>query len=294
MEPIEETRFADFSLSRKGEMLPGRSKKNPAGSKTGGWVYNQPCWAIHNGNPIQDPIGAVRFHIYAPKLTDARWHYMIAEGKIMSRAACSCFRRSSFGVGLMLLTLASNLAAQNRPGEKQEFDVCDGTYALCTSAKCTSSLSCICEVKYNGDQPNYSVGSHKKGTDACAGIKRVLPAVDKQIPSRYYPITSYATCTNNRPWAMCLNMPCRIVKEKVNGVDTLVAKCACEPPPKELPMTPYVAVPPAGTFPQADACTAGTLSSATVVDVSAITLWLMKNSKQITPVNPAQVWVVPQ
>jgi hypothetical protein len=31
-----------------------------------------------------------------------------------------------------------------------------------------------------------------------------------------------------------------------------------------------------------------------VAAVSSTTLWLMKNSKQLTPVNPVQVWVVPQ
>ena len=215
--------------------------------------------------------------------------------RILSKITCWCFGRSAFGIGVMLLTLVSNLAAQSRPGGGQEFDVCDGTYALCTSAKCTSSFSCTCEVKYNGDQPNYSVGSHQAGTKACVGVTRVPPAdVKKTIPSRYYPVTSYATCTNNRPWAMCLNRPCTVVKEKVNGVDTLVAKCDCEAPPSGPPTTPYVAVPPPGTFPQADACTAGVLSSATVADVTAVTLWLMKNSKQLSPVNPVQVWVVPQ
>ena len=223
----------------------------------------------------------------------------------MSKTICWCFCRSIFGVSVLWLTLVSNLAAQSRPGEKQEFDVCDGTYALCTSAKCTPISQpeggrphylCTCEVKYNGDQPNYSVGSHQAGTSACTGITRVPPDVNMKgtIPSRYYPVASYATCTNNRPWAMCLNDPCKVVKEKVHGVDTLVAKCTCEAPPKEPPTTPYVAVPQPGTTPSSEACTKGTISSATVVDVNAVTLWLINNSKQIKPVNPIQVWTVPQ
>jgi len=58
MELAENMRLADFTVLRKGESAARRSQGRPfeekmqlAGSKTGGWVYSEPCWAIHNGNP---------------------------------------------------------------------------------------------------------------------------------------------------------------------------------------------------------------------------------------------------
>jgi hypothetical protein len=194
--------------------------------------------------------------------------------------------------GFLLLTACAALRAQtgSSGSGKQVFDVCDGTYALCTTAKCSPSFSCICDVIYKPDQPNYSVGSYlegKTGEKKCAGVTRKEPTVGEQIRSRYYPITGYATCTNDRTWAMCLNDECTVFSEQQNGKQVLKAKCACTAPPKGSPASPYVYV--TDSAPPANACTTGTISSATISDVNEITLFL-NNSQQLHPFLPFKVW----
>jgi hypothetical protein len=44
-----------------------------------------------------------------------------------------------------------------------------------------------------------------------------------QIISRYYPVKTYAVCTNDWPWASCFDMPC-IVDEKDASKATCPAK----------------------------------------------------------------------
>jgi hypothetical protein len=207
----------------------------------------------------------------------------------MPRTIAFLFCRSAMVAGFLLLTACVALRAQtgSSGSGKQVFDVCDGTYALCTTAKCSSSYSCTCDVIYKPDQPNYSVGSYGKGQKPCTGVSREEPAVGKQILSRYYPITGYATCTNDRTWAMCLNEKCTVFSEQQNGKQVLKAKCACEAPPKGSPTTPYVFV--TDSAPPANACTTGTISSATIVDVNDITLFL-NSSKQLHPSLPFKVW----
>jgi hypothetical protein len=56
MELAENMRLADFSVLWKGGSARGRpfeEKMQLAGSKTGGWVYDEPWWGGHNGNPAQ-------------------------------------------------------------------------------------------------------------------------------------------------------------------------------------------------------------------------------------------------
>jgi hypothetical protein len=209
----------------------------------------------------------------------------------MPRTIAFLFCRSAMVSGFLLLTTCVALRAQtdaSGPGN-QVFDVCDGTYALCTTAKCSSSYSCTCDVIYKPGQPNYSVGSHQKGEKACVGVnpREEEPAVGRQIRSRYYPIKGYATCTNDRPWAMCLNDKCTVFSEQQNGKQVFKAKCDCTAPPKESPTTPYVYV--TDSAPPATACTTGTISSATISDVNAITLFL-NSSTQLHPTLPFKVW----
>jgi hypothetical protein len=141
---------------------------------------------------------------------------------------------------------------------------------------------------------NLSVGAHQAGTNPCFGVSKTVPQPGAQIPSRYYPIAGYATCTNNNKWAWCLDKPCTVEKKIVNGQEKLIANCACTPPPDGTPTTPYIAVPKPGTTPSSDACTGGMISSAPLVGADQITLWLLNHSTGLTPVNPVQVWVVPQ
>ena len=89
---------------------------------------------------------------------------------------------------------------------KSDYIVCESTYALCTTASCTpieegeDTVFCDCEVK-----TGYSVG----GTPCHDPVDS---PEGKQIVSRYYPIKSYAVCTNDRPWAWCYDRPCIVDK----------------------------------------------------------------------------------
>ena len=98
------------------------------------------------------------------------------------------------------------------------FTICQGTFALCTSAKCTGQrtqtglkVKCSCDVK----QAAYSVG-----TKPCSDVPQAPPTPGQLIPSRYSPITSTAVCPSNGVWAFCLDKKCT--------VDQNTAKATCE------------------------------------------------------------------
>ncbi len=97
-----------------------------------------------------------------------------------------------------------------------DFKVCESTYALCTTAACEpidgdkDTVSCACDVK-----TGYSAGE-----EPCTG--EIKTEKGTQISSRYYPITGYAACNNDRPWAWCLDKPCI-----VDADDPAKASCAC-------------------------------------------------------------------
>src|SRR5690349_19728446 len=112
-----------------------------------------------------------------------------------------------WGVVVVLAGLTLFLAASPgpaNPGGKQAassadggFALCEGPYALCTTALCTpvpgqsGLVTCKCSV-----QNGYSVGMNCQGPkDTPAG---------KQISSRYFLTRSYVPCNNSRPWAWCL------------------------------------------------------------------------------------------
>jgi hypothetical protein len=139
--------------------------------------------------------------------------------------------------------------------------VCDSTYALCTTAQCTpieegqDTVFCDCEVK-----TGYSVG----GTPC---HEPVDSPEGKQILSRYYPIKSYAACTNDRPWAWCFDRPCIVDKN-----DPTKAVCSCNIVKDE---GPYVMV--AETYDD-KTCTTGLYSSAKVKDLNDVTDFLRTNA----------------
>lgn len=95
--------------------------------------------------------------------------------------------------------------------------MCKSTFALCTIARCdpipgnAKEVACHCTVN-NG----YSAGQ-----EPCQGIKQT--AEGQQIRSRYYPVKSYAVCSNDRPWAWCLDKPCTI---DLNNPQA--AACTCD------------------------------------------------------------------
>lgn len=146
-----------------------------------------------------------------------------------------------------------------------DYQVCQSTYALCTTAKCTTdptkadSVECACEVR-----TGYSVG-----TTACQEPKDT--SAGKQVISRYYPVKSYAQCANNRPWAWCLDKECVVNKD-----DPSKATCACSV--KENAGS-YVMITDSYS---AETCTVGLWSSATVTDLEEVTD-VLKGQKDLQP-----------
>jgi hypothetical protein len=152
------------------------------------------------------------------------------------------------------------LSACDDDAMKPQNIVCESTYALCTTAKCTAieegqgTVFCGCEVK-----TGYSVG----GTPCHEPIDS---PEGKQVVSRYFPIKSYASCSNDRPWANCYDRPCIVDKD-----DPAKAVCACNVVTDE---SPYVIVTDTYTD---QTCTTGLYSSAKVKDMLGLTDWLKTN-----------------
>lgn len=170
------------------------------------------------------------------------------------------------------LTLGAMLLLAKTP---PQFRVCDGTYALCTTATCKdkggSFFSCTCNVMEGLSAGGYS--------QECLYVPKVKPAEGVWIPSRYYPIKSYLECPikgeKPRAWAFCLDSPCVIEKGKTT------ADCICG----KSNMAPYVYV--TDTYSPAG-CESENISSATVAGVEAITQFL-----STSPLKPLTITVLP-
>ncbi|WP_133135803.1 hypothetical protein [Legionella rowbothamii] len=112
---------------------------------------------------------------------------------------------------ILLLLITYQVSAKN-----SNYTVCKNKFALCTTALCDPIpgkkgwVSCHCSV-----QKGYSAG-----TESCSSLEKSTKG--SLIKSRYYPIKSYAICKNDRPWAWCLDSPCKINKSEPNK-----ATCLC-------------------------------------------------------------------
>ncbi|HMD19088.1 MAG TPA: hypothetical protein VKH40_02135 [Alloacidobacterium sp.] len=160
-----------------------------------------------------------------------------------------------FSTALLIVTSCSLTALSQETAKAKPFEVCQGTYALCTFSKCEATpglntASCSCGV-WQG----YSVGTE------CEGPKK-NPDGQTTVRSRYYPIPGYARCTNSNPWAMCLDKPCT-VDEK----DKTRASCDCS------------VLEGKGDYLVQFECPAGIISSATVLDLDKITDFLETQDK---------------
>lgn len=146
-----------------------------------------------------------------------------------------------------------------------EFYSCKSKYALCTTAACQpvpgkrNLVSCDCKVR-----TGYSAASQQ-----CKAPKKTKNG--ELIYSRYYPVKSYVSCSNNRPWAWCLDKPCIVDKN-----DPSKAACACSIAKN---MGNYVIVTKKGT---SKTCTTGIISSATIKQIDEITDFL-KTQKELKP-----------
>jgi hypothetical protein len=158
---------------------------------------------------------------------------------------------------VMLAAASLALIGAAQAGDQTDFKVCKSTYALCTTAACTpvagtkDTVSCACEVKTG----------FSAGLEDCAAEKDT--SAGTEIKSRYFPVKSYAICTNDRPWAWCLDKPCIIDKG-----DPTKASCACT---SVKDQGPYIIITDAYTD---TTCTTGIISSATVTQVTQVTDFL--------------------
>ena len=138
--------------------------------------------------------------------------------------------------------------------QAQGLKVCESTFALCTIASCDpipgndKQVSCHCTVNK----------SYSAGAADCSAIQETPQG--QQIRSRYFPVKSYAACSNNRPWAWCLDKPCLIDKNNPQAAD-----CTCDVV-KDLGT--YV-IATSNYTPQT--CTTGVISSATVQQIDQAT-----------------------
>jgi hypothetical protein len=148
----------------------------------------------------------------------------------------------------------------------QDFKVCNSTFALCTIAPCDpipgndKQVACHCTVNH----------SYSAGQQECTGIKST--AEGQQIRSRYYPVHSYAICSNDRPWAWCLDKSCLIDNNNPEA-----ALCACN---LVKDLGDYVIVTDKYT---PDTCTSGVISSATVKAITQVTDYLKNKTQKLPP-----------
>ncbi|KTD61753.1 hypothetical protein [Legionella spiritensis] len=163
-------------------------------------------------------------------------------------------------VVLSLVCSATVVAAST-----SDFVVCKSTYALCTTAKCApvagkkDLVSCHCDVK-----TGYSASQQP-----CQGLKKIGGEIS--VYSRYYPVRSYAVCTNKRPWAWCLDKPCLVDRQNPSK-----ATCTCS---LVKNLGDYVIVTDKKS---ASTCTTGIISSATVEQITQITDFL-KTTQELPP-----------
>jgi hypothetical protein len=165
----------------------------------------------------------------------------------------------------MALGIVSVLSTSVRA---QHFKVCKSTFALCTIAPCDpipgndKQIACHCTVN----------SGYSAGQEPCTGVKDTSGG--QQIRSRYYPVHSYAVCSNDRPWAWCLDKPCVIDKNNPEA-----ASCACDVVKN---LGDYVIV--TGNY-TSTTCTTGVISSAAVQQITQVTDYLKTQTKALPPFN---------
>src|SRR5262249_52478536 len=160
-------------------------------------------------------------------------------------------------------------------GAGPDFIVCKSTYALCTTAACTpipgkkDVVSCQCNVE----------NDYSAGLQLCQEEKT---SKGLKLRSRYHPISSYAKCSNSRPWGWCLDAPCTVDKN-----DPSQAACECSVVSNQ---GDYVIVNADGKY-NAASCSTGVYSSATVEELSQVTDYLKSHD---TPLKVVPIKVFPE
>jgi hypothetical protein len=170
---------------------------------------------------------------------------------------------------LVALLGISSLVVSAMSAQATDYTLCEGAYALCTTAKCSpvegepGTVACACDVK-----DGYSAGK-----DNCKPTE--VTSYGTEVQSRYFPVKSLSICTNDRDWADCLGKRCTIDKN-----DPGKATCFCT---IEKAKGPYVIV---GDSYTPKTCTTGIISSATVEGNQDINKFLKSTGKlEPYPVN---------
>jgi hypothetical protein len=178
----------------------------------------------------------------------------------------------------LLLAPLLLLAAPSPPSfaaDSSGLRVCEGRYALCTTATCQAipgdegAVACACDVK-----DGFSAAG-----SACKA--EVTTADGTELQSRYYPVKAYAACSNDRVWANCFDARCTVDKD-----DPARATCTCT---IARDQGPYVVI--TDTYTDAT-CTTDIWSSATVDSLLEVTTFL-ESSPSLQPyelkrLNPAE------
>jgi hypothetical protein len=164
---------------------------------------------------------------------------------------------------------AAGSGAASPPASSNSFKLCQSRYALCTNADCTpipgqaGNVSCGCEV-----HTGYSAAT--QACDKKPGSK---------IKSRYFPVASYEICSNARPWAWCLDVPCVIDKK-----DPSRATCTCTMTENQGDWV--------GQANNPGSCSTGIISSATVQGIETIDRYI--NNQKLWPPFTVQVLTSPK
>jgi hypothetical protein len=123
-----------------------------------------------------------------------------------------------FIAGVMLISFTSCGDSGGSSSEEPlpQFIVCSSTYALCTTALCApiagndQFVSCNCDV----------TTGYSAGLTECPGVQQTNDGAT--VVSRRYPVKTYLRCSNDRPWAMCLDSHCIIDSDNPSQ-----AACKC-------------------------------------------------------------------
>ena len=171
---------------------------------------------------------------------------------------------ASFGISVLAQNPPKTVPPAPLAPANPVFYACRMTYALCTFSSCDvvvlmgdkATTTCDCKVIPDG----WSVGQKD-----CKADK----PEETHVKSRYFPIRTYARCSNKRPWAMCLDSDCTVDKN-----DKTKAACDCAVMRGE---GDYLVQPDTPGTPSQ--CDTGIISSATVLDLDTITDFLQKQDK---------------
>lgn len=123
------------------------------------------------------------------------------------------------------ITHSAARAEDLKSGKDDNPNVCEGLYALCTSAPCVpdpdnkdSKAICSCEVN-TGINFGYTACDTRKPETGRHGVTTIVSTYSfAQGPS--HPVLS---CPKGKPWTDCLDKPCT-----VNPLNPLNAYCKCD------------------------------------------------------------------